>query len=195
MSKTIKFTHGETGKEITSFDVAEADLGSVRDKIKFLLALNFVKYVEMLDGEENVFEYSVDIEYPGHDYLLHLFKDFNEVDAWDYVNSVRYSDIDDLASAIVMYGVNDNDKLFVLTNPQFVCHIIFKEEIITKFRKYPGINYFSKERDVVLHTGHDTKQIKLSEYKCNSRSEFIYILNTIFDIIDNSEHEGIIFDA
>lgn len=195
MSKTIKFTHGESGKEITSFDVAEADLESVRDKIKFLLALNFIKYVETLDGEENIFEYSVDIEYPGHDYLLHLFKEINAIDGWCHINSVRYCDIDDAANAIVMHGVNDHDKLFVLTNPQFICHVIFKEEIITKFRKYSGINYFSKERDVVLHTGHDTKQIKLSEYKCASRSEFNYILNTIFDIIDNTEHEGVIFDA
>ena len=195
MYNTIRFIHNETNKEITSFDVAEADLESVRDKIKFLLALNFIKYVETLDGEETVFEYSVDIEHPGHDYLLHFFKEINEVSAWNYINSVRYCDIDDVASAIVMDGVNDCDRLFVLTKPQFICHVIFKEEIITKFRKYSGINYFSKARDMLMHTGHDIKEIKLFEYKCSSRSEFNYILNTIFDIINNTTHEGIIFDA
>lgn len=180
MSTTISFKIDTEEKIIETIAVEKNDIEKVISKLKFLFAVNYTTFSYTTSSDDVIFSF----EKLGYDTvnLIKLIKEINLNRAWDAINSVRCSKIDNIAA---MVDVNDTDAVavYALESVREGSIVIFKRDCIRSFKALYLLNIFSHNEELSYVKSDGTcERIPLFHYRCLDIPEFEYLLKRILKV-------------
>lgn len=182
MSTTISFKIETEEKLIETITVEKNDIEKVISKLKFIFAVNYTtfSYTTSSSGVLFTFEnwnYAITN-------LIKLIKEINLNRAWDAINSVRCSRIDNIAA---MVDVNDTDAVavYALESVREGSIVIFKRDCIRSFKALYLLNIFSHSEELSYVKSDGIREIvPLFHYRCLDIPEFEYLLKHILKVVN-----------
>lgn len=180
MSTTITFKVDTEEKIIETITVEKNDIEKVISKLKFLFAVNYTTFSYTTSSDDVIFSF----EKWGYDIvnLIKLIKEINLNRAWDAINSVRCSRIDNIASIV---DVNDTDAVavYALESVREGSIVIFKRDCIRSFKALYLLNIFSHNEELSYVKSDGIREIvPLFHYRCLDIPEFEYLLKHILKV-------------
>ena len=183
MSKTIKFKIDTEEKIIETITVDDNEFDHVIAKLKFLFAINYTTHSYTTSSNDVIFSF----EKWGYDIvnLIKLIKEISLNKAWNAINSVRCSQIDNVAA---MVDINDTDAVavYALENVREGSIVIFKRDCIRHFRALWLLNIFSQSEELgYVKSDGVSERIPLFHYRCLHIPEFEYLFKHILKVANN----------
>lgn len=180
MSKTIKVKIDTEEKIIETITVEDNEFDHVIAKLKFLFAINYTTHSYTTSSNEVIFSF----EKLGYDIvnLIKLIKEINVYHAWDAINSIRCSQVDNIAA---MVDVNDTDTVavYALENVREGSIVIFKRDCIRSFKALYLLNIFRHSEDMgYVKSDGVSERIPLFHYRCLHIPEFEYLFKQILKV-------------
>lgn len=177
MSKTIKFKIDTEEKIIETITVEDSEFDHVIAKLKFLFAINYTTHSYTTSSNEVIFSF----EKWGYDIvnLIKLIKEINVYHAWDAINSIRCSQVDNIAAIV---DVNDTYAVavYALENVREGSIVIFKRDCIRSFKALYLLNVFRHNEDMgYVKSDGVSERIPLFHYRCLHVPEFEYLFKQI----------------
>ena len=180
MSTTIKFKVDTEEKIIETITVEDNEFEDVIAKLKFLFAVNYTTHSYTTSSNEVIFSF----EKWGYDIvnLIKLVKEISLNKAWKAINSVRCSQIDNIAA---MVDVNDTDAVavYALESVREGSIVIFKRDCIRSFKALYLLNIFSHNEELSYVKSDGIREvIPLFHYRCLDIPEFEYLFKHILKV-------------
>lgn len=180
MSTTISFKIETEEKLIETITVEKSDIDKIIAKLKFLFAVNYTTFSYTTSSDDVIFSF----EKWGYDTvnLIKLIKEINLNRAWDAINSIRCSQIDNIAA---MVDVNDTDAVavYALESVREGHIVIFKRDCIRSFKALYLLNIFSHNEELSYVKSDGIREIvPLFHYRCLDIPEFEYLLKHILKV-------------
>lgn len=180
MSKTIKFKLDTEEQPIDAITVEDKEFDHVIVKLKFLFAINYTTHSYTTSSNEVIFSF----EKWGYDIvnLIKLIKEISLNKAWSAINSVRCSQVDNIAA---MVDVNDTDAVavYALENVREGSIVIFKRDCIRSFKALYLLNIFRHSEDMgYVKSDGVSERIPLFHYRCLHIPEFEYLFKQILKV-------------
>ena len=180
MSKTISFKIDTEEKIIETITVEDNEFDHVIAKLKFLFAINYTTISYTTSSNDVIFSF----EKWGYDImnLIKLIKEISLNKAWHAINSVRCSQIDNIAA---MVDVNDTsgNTLYALENVKEGSIVVFKRNCIKNFKALHLLNIFGfKEELHYINRNGVIEKVSLYHYRCLHVPEFEYLFKHILKV-------------
>ena len=183
MSTTISFKIETEEKLIETITVDDNEFDKIISKLKFLFAVNYITFSHTTSSDGVTFSF---VDRWGYDIknLIRLIKKINLNHAWDAINSIRCSQIDNIAA---MVDVNDTDAVavYALESVREGYIVIFKRDCIRSFKALYLLNIFSHSEELsYVKSDGIREKIPLFHYRCLDIPEFEYLLNHILKVVN-----------
>lgn len=181
MSTTISFKIETEEKPIETITIEKYEIDKIISKLRFIFAVNYITFSYTTSSDGITFSF---VERWGYDIMnfIKLIKKVNLNHAWDAINSIRCSQIDNIAD---MVDVNDTDALpiYALENVREGRIVIFKSDCIRSFKALYLLNIFSHSEELsYVKSDSILEKIPLFHYRCLDIPEFEYLLDHILKV-------------